>query len=184
MKNNGKQFEKDIQESCKKQGILFERYKDNGKFGYSGDGNTRFSSENPCDGHLFHKGLLVYLELKSTVNGSISFNKNPLIQEKGKPKPSIKTNQIKCLMDRSKHDGVMAGLMVNYYDRETKTGIVFGGTFFIEINKWLAWAEQSGKKSMNLSDARSIGIGIESRTMIKNKRYDMAGMITKIKRED
>ena len=182
--NNGKRFEKNIKDSCEKQGILWERFIDGNKWGGGNAESIRFTPDSPCDGLLFDKGHLIYVELKTAQTGSISFNQPPYIQPKGKQKPSIKAHQVKSLFDRVKYPGVNAGLLVEFSDRTTKTQTIVGGTFYIDIEKFIRWAAECGKKSMNINDARSIGIGIESRTMIKNKRYDMAGMITKIKREE
>lgn len=178
--NNGKRFEKNIQDSCKRQGILFERFKDNGKFGFGGESVTRFSSENPCDGFIYYKGNLIYLELKTAITGSMSFNQPPLIQEKGKTKPSIKTNQIKALKERKDFKGVCGGLLVDFADRQTKTQIVTGGTFFIDIDIFIDWAIGSGKKSMNVDDAKAIGIQLKSEKLKTNYRYDMIDLIERI----
>jgi penicillin-binding protein-related factor A (putative recombinase) len=178
--NNGKRFESNIQASCNKQEILYERYKDNGKFGFDGNNATRFSSENPCDAHIFHKGNLIYLELKTALTGSISFNQPPLEQIKGKAKPSIKTHQVKSLLERSRYDGVTCGLLVSFSDRQTKTSLIEGGTYFIEINKWYEWACGSQKKSMNLGDAKSIGLPVKSEKLKVNYRYDIEDLIERI----
>lgn len=181
--NNGKQFEKNVKASCVKQGILFERFIDGNKFGGSSTDTVRFTPDSPCDGFLFNKGNLCYLELKTAQTGNISFNQPPDIQPKGKPKPSIKAHQVKSLMDRSKYDGVSAGLLVEFSDRETKTKLIKGGMFFIDIETFEMWTRYCGKKSMNVDDARYIGIEVDSTTLVKNRRYDMAGLIDKIKTE-
>jgi len=178
--NNGKRFENNIQSSCKKQGILFERYKDNGKFGFGGDSVTRFSSENPCDGHIFYKGHLIYVELKTAITGSMSFNQPPGYQEKGVAKPSIKTNQLKSLCERELFNGVHGGLLVSFSDRQTKTKIIKGGTFFIDVGSWLLWAYGSVKSSMNVEDARSIGIEVKSEKLKTNYRYNMVDLLERI----
>ena len=144
---------------------------------------TRFSSENPCDGHIFRKGNLIYVELKTAKTGSISFNQPPLIQDKGKPKPSIKSHQVKSLQERSEFDGVYGGLLIDFSDRQTKTKLIKGGTYFIEINKWLDWASGSDKKSMNLDDAKSIGIPVKSEKLKTNYRYDMIDLLERIVNE-
>lgn len=182
--NNGKRFEKNIKDSCEKQGILWEKFLDNGKFGFndSRDGSniTRFSSENPCDGFFFIKGHLIYAECKTAQTGSISFNQPPYIQPKGKPKPSIKAHQVKSLFDRVKYPGVNAGLLVEFADRTTKTQTIPGGTFYIDIEKFIRWAAGCGKKSMNVADAREIGIAVDSVKLKVNSRYDIAGMLERI----
>lgn len=180
--NNGKRFEKNIKDSCEKQGILFERFVDNGKFGFGGENSvTRFSSENPCDGFLFCKGTLIYVELKTATTGAISHNQPPMVQEKGRAKPSIKANQVKSLLKRKKYEGVNAGLLVEFSDRTTKKQTIPGGTFYIDIDNFIRWAAERGKKSMNVADAREIGIAVDSVKLKVNSRYDIAGLLERIK---
>lgn len=177
--NNGKRFEKNIKDSCEKQNILFERFIDSNKF--NGDsGITRFTPENPCDGFLFDKGIITYVELKTAQTGSISFNQPPYFQEKGKAKPSIKAHQVKSLVERSKYEGVKAGLLVEFSDRQTKTKLIEGGCFFIDIETFVTWTEYCGKKSMNVEDARYFGTVVEYKQLKVNRRYDIAGMLERI----
>lgn len=178
--NNGKRFEQNIKDSCEKQGILWERFIDNGKFGFGESTDTRFSSENPCDGFLFYDGVIVYVELKTATTGAISHNQPPMIQEKGKTKPSIKANQVKSLLRRKKYDGVNAGLLVEFSDRTTKTQTIPGGTFYIDIENFIRWAAECGKKSMNVDDAREIGTPVDSVKLKVNSRYDIKKLLERI----
>lgn len=178
--STGKRFEKNIKDSCEKQNILFERFIDSNKF--NGDsGITRFTPENPCDGLLFDKGHLIYVELKTAQTGSISFNQPPYFQPKDKPKPSIKAHQVKSLVERSKYEGVNAGLLVEFSDRQTKTKLIEGGCFYIDIETFVTWTEYCGKKSMNVDDARYIGTPVDSVKLKVNSRYDIRGMLERIK---
>lgn len=181
--NNGKRFEKNIKDSCEKQGILWERYKDNGKFGYSENTTmTRFSSENPCDGHIYYKNRLVYIELKTAMTGSISFNQPPTIQRKGEIKPSIKAHQVNALILRSSYVGVSSGLLVEFSDRQTKTKLIEGGCFYINIHKFYQWAMSVNKKSINVDDARLIGTEVESKRLKVNSRYNIQKLLEDIVR--
>ena len=179
--NQGKRFEKNIKDSCEKQGILWERFLDNGKFGFNenetGTSMTRFSSENPCDGFFFLKGHLTYCECKTATTSSMSFNQPPTIQPKGKAKPSIKAHQVKALLDRASYPGVSAGLLVEFSDRQTKTKLIEGGCFYINIHKFVKLAMGCNKKSMNVDDARAIGIKVDSRKLKVNSRYDIKKML-------
>lgn len=178
--STGKRFEQNIKDSCEKQNILFERFIDSNKF--NGDsGITRFTPENPCDGFLFDKGHLIYCELKTAQTGSISFNQPPYFQPKGKAKPSIKAHQVKSLVERSKYEGVKAGLLVEFSDRQTKTKLIEGGCFFIDIEAFVTWTEYCGKKSMNVDDARYIGTEVSAKKLKVNSRYDIAGLLERIK---
>jgi len=178
--NEGKRFEQNIKASCEKQGILWERFIDGNKWDDGNAESIRFTPDSPCDGFLFDKGNLIYLELKTAQTGNISFNQPPTIQTKGKPKPSIKAHQVKSLIDRKKFDGVHAGLLVEFSDRETKTQTIPGGTFYIEIDDFYSWAEKCEKKSMNVADARKIGIEVDSRVLKVNRRYDIKKLLERI----
>lgn len=143
---------------------------------------TRFSSENPCDGHIFDGSTLYYVELKSTTGSSMSFNQPPDVQEKDKTKPMIKTHQVKALLERSAYENVVCGLIVDYADRQTKKEYIPGGTYFIEINTWFEWAKECGKKSMNLKDVQGIGVMIDREKLKTNYRYDIKKLFEKIEK--
>jgi penicillin-binding protein-related factor A (putative recombinase) len=152
---------------------LWERYKDNGKFGF-GD-KTRFSSHNPADGHIYWKGTLFYIELKSSKSSSVSFE----LSDTGK-KPSIKYYQIKSLLERVAYDGVYCGFIIWFLDRETKTRTIEGGTYYIDVNDFVAWAEKCGKKSINIDDAKEIGIPVPFKKLKVNYRYDIEELVKRI----
>lgn len=178
--NNGKRFEQNIKASCEKQGILFERFIDSMKFSGHDSGVTRFTPDSPCDGFIYWNGILIYLELKTACTGSISFNNPPDIQDRTKVKPSIKAHQVKTLLNRKEFDGVEAGLLVEFSDRETKTQTIPGGTFYIDINDFYNWAVHSGKKSMNVKDAELIGLPVYKKMKKVNADYDIERMLKAI----
>lgn len=178
--STGKRFEKNIKDSCERQGILWERFIDGNKWGGGNAESIRFTPDSPCDGLLFDKGHLIYVELKTAQTGSISFNQPPYIQPKGKPKPSIKAHQVKSLFDRVKYPGVNAGLLVEFADRTTKTQTIAGGTFYIDIENFIRWAAECGKKSMNVADARGIGTPVDSVKLKVNSRYDIKKLLERI----
>lgn len=154
---------------------------DGNKFGGGNAEGIRFTPDSQFDGLIYEKGILICLELKTAQTGNISFNQPPTIQPKGKPKPSIKAHQVKNLIDRKKFDGVHAGLLVEFADRTTKKQTIHGGTFYIDIEKFIRWAAECGKKSMNVVDAREIGIVVDSVKLKVNSRYDIRGMLERIK---
>ena len=181
MKNNGKRFEQNIKKSCEKLGILFERFIDGNKWGGGGGVDTiRFTPDSPCDGFIYWNGTLMYLELKTACTGSISFNNPPDIQDRTKAKPSIKSHQVKTLLNRKEFDGVEAGLLVEFSDRETKTQAIAGGTFYIDIGDFFLWAVHSGKKSMNVKDAELIGLPVSKKLKKVNADYDIERMLKAI----
>ena len=178
--NNGKRFEQNIADSCKKQGILWERLPDGNKFGGGNAESIRFTPDSPYDGLIYSKGNLTCCELKTAQTGSISFNQPPYFQPKGKAKPSIKAHQVKSLVERAKYDGVEAGLLVEFSDRQTKTKLIEGGCFFIDIETFVTWTEYCGKKSMNVEDARYIGTPVDSVKLKVNSRYDIKKLLERI----
>lgn len=177
MISNGKRFEQNIRASCKKQGIWWERFIDGNKFGGGESEIVRFTPDSPCDGFIFSKGHLIYLELKTAQTGSISFNKPLDVQPKGKAKPSIKSHQVKSLLERREYDGILAGLLIEFSDRQTKTKIVKGGCYYIAIEDFCLWAKSCDKKSINVSDAMKIGIPITAKLLKTNKRYDIQELL-------
>lgn len=178
--NNGKKFENNVKLSTEKQDILFERFKDNGKFGFSEQ--TRFSSENPCDCFMFDGNTLYYMELKSTIGSSISFNQPVEIQPKGKPKPSIKSHQVKSLLERANYNNVYCGLLLDFDDRTNKKGeVIEGGTYYIDIQTFVGWTRSVDKKSINKTDAEFIGIKVDKVKKKVNYTYDIRKLLDDIK---
>lgn len=175
--NNGKKFEKNFKESCKKSNILYERFVDSNKFG--NNGVSRFTPENPCDGFIFHNNKLIYIELKSTTTGSLSYNVPPNIKIKGK-QFDIKPHQIQSLLERAEYSNVHCGLIVDFADRQTKTKIIKGGTYYIGVNDFFNYTFESGKHSLNIDDAKSIGIEIPRSLKKVNYTYNIEDFLKKI----
>lgn len=171
MENNvGKQFERNFKDSCDKQGILWERYPDSNKFNF-GKG-TRFTTQNPCDGHIFYKGHLYYIELKSSKTGSLSFRLPP-----SKEQTSIKPHQIKSLLERDKYDDVHGAFIIWFCDRDTKTKKIHGGTYYIPIQKFYQWAIHTNKKSINIDDAMMIGTPIDMKKKKVNYEFNVKWLL-------
>lgn len=159
MTNNGKRFEQSFAKSCKKRGILFERYKDNGKYGFTD--KTRFSSFNVCDGHIFYQNTLFYVELKTTRQSSISFEK-----EKSKQTRMIKYHQIMSLNERNSYDNVYGCLVLNFEPRYTKQKYYDGSCWLIIIDDFINWMNTTNRKSINEEECSHIGLKID-RTLLK-----------------
>lgn len=176
-KNLGKKFENNFKKSCKKQNILCERLIDSNKFDFGKQ--SRFTPNNPCDFICFDSKNLFYIELKSSKTGSISFDLPP-----NKTGASIKAHQIKDLLVRSTYKNVFAGLIVWFADRDTKTRHIEGGTYWIEINKFVEWAKGIDKKSINLSDTEKIGIKLKDRKLQVNYEYDIQNLFDTIAMQD
>lgn len=171
----GKRFEQNIKDSCMKQDILWERYPDSNKFG--DHSQARFTMKSPCDGHIFKDGNLYYIELKSSKTGSVSFE----LEKTAGSSKSIKAHQIKSLLERSKYDGVTAGFIIWFLPKKTKTLDIEGGAYFINIKRFIAWAAECGKKSINKRDAEDIGIPIKYKMLKVNNQYDIIGLLDDVK---
>ena len=177
-RNNGKRFENNIKDSIINQGLLYERFKDNGKFGFSE--HTRFSSDNPCDCFVFDSSTLYYIELKSTIGTSISFNQP--CTEKGDSSKMIKSHQVNSLLERSQYPNVYGLLILDYADRITKSGkVIEGGTYAIKIQDFVTWANFVDKKSINIDDCKQIGVQVPRKRKKVNYTYDIKSMLDMIK---
>lgn len=157
--NAGKQFERDWQDSYKGTGFFYMRLKDAPKW-VRGQGAT-FTPSNPCDAIQFSPPFLWLLELKSTGGTSISFNKGKP-WEKSNRTVMIAPSQVRELMSASKHFGVIAGLVLNFRERRTKTSHRENCAYFIHIADFIKWAEANPNKgSINIADCEAIGVQIE-----------------------
>ncbi|GED72314.1 hypothetical protein BRE01_60160 [Brevibacillus reuszeri] len=172
----GKVFEQNWQDSYKYSDHYYMRLKDTAKW-LQGSGSS-FTPSNLCDAIQHTMPFLWLLELKSTKDASISFN--PYIEGKSSPeeKPKntttnvmIKASQVKGLRQAVKHQGVIAGFVVNYREQKLKTKTKDNEVFFIHINDFWNFAVETGKSSVSREDARSIGVRIESKKLKVNYRY-------------
>lgn len=176
MSKEGKKFEKQWQDSYKYSDHFYMRLKDSAKW-LQGSGSS-FTPSNPCDSIQHTMPFLWLLELKSTKGTSISFN--PYIEGESSPdkKPKnkktnvmIKANQVKELRQAVKYQGVIAGFVVNFRERELKTKIYDNETFFIHINDFWNFAVKTGKSGLNREDCEQIGVRIEHEKLKSNYRY-------------
>lgn len=169
MKNAGKDFEKQWQDSCKIFKSYFLRLVDSNKFGF-GD-QTRFTPENKCDAIQYAIPFMMMLELKSTKGTGVSFNpKRPWEKIKGKT-PSIKPNQVSSLAEASCYNGIIAGLIINFRERSTKTKEFGNETFFVHVNDFLDFAENTDKSSISREDCEKIGLLIPQTKKISKYTY-------------
>lgn len=167
--NAGKDFEKQWQDSCKKFKSYFLRLVDSNKFGFGEQ--TRFTPENKCDAIQYATPFMMMLELKSTKGSGISFNpKRPWEKIKGKT-PSIKPNQVSSLAEASCYNGIIAGFIFNFRERSTKTKEFDNVVFFVEINDFLEFVENSDKSSISREDCQEIGIQIAQTKKISKYTY-------------
>jgi len=131
----GKVFEGDFQNSCKKYNYWVKRIKDTY---YMNSQVNKPSSTNTYDYLMFDdkQGKLWALELKSTVYKSIGFQLTP-----DEPVAMIKAHQIKGLMDAKKgFKNVQAGFLLQYRDTEM--------VYYIEIDDFLRFVAENDRKSI------------------------------------
>ena len=167
MKNSGKQFELNFENSVDKSYCFLYRIKDSAQ-SYNNSPNTKYTHENPCDFYLFNSvsHQLFALELKSTQYKSISFQ----IDENDKSSKMIKYHQIKSLVDISKYDGIIAGLLLNFRDDKNDEQ----RTYFINIKDFNKMVKETNKTSCNEIDLLLYNaIKIESIKKRVHYRYDI-----------
>lgn len=139
----GKQFEKDIQDSCKKQKIKYLRLKDApNAFSFGGVASSviKYTQSSPYDAEIFKSPYLLCCELKSTISTSFSIPEN----EKDNTK-KIKAKQVQGLYDVSEYENVFPGFIFNFRNNNNNT-------YFMSINSFLDFTDNTDKKSINESD--------------------------------
>ena len=113
--NEGKDFENQIKLSIEKDGYFYHRLKDAAQsFNPSQLSNLRFSSKNPYDCFLYAYPTLFALELKSTKSTSFSFWRADFEDKSKSQTFLIHKHQIEGLLNASKYEGVIAGLILNF----------------------------------------------------------------------
>jgi len=169
LKSEGKQFEKDFEDSCKKTDYYLLRLIDSVKWG-QGEG-SKFTPSNKCDSILFTIPFLWMLELKSTIGTSMSFN--PYVEKDGevisapwikpeneKTKFMIKHNQVKSLM-KMESEGLTPGFIFNFRERILKTKSTPNQTYFVHIKDFIEYTKQSETSSINAQICKDIGVELE-----------------------
>lgn len=145
--NAGKVFEEEFKESVKKYNeisndIYLLRLQDSAS-GFGMDSSkVRFSAKSPFDFLMYHRsGKLFALELKSCGENSVAFSLD-------NDKKSIKSSQVKNLK-KSSFYGIISGFLFNFRK--------FEETYFLDIDRFLEFAESTEKKSINRDDVISFG---------------------------
>lgn len=133
--NRGKQFEQKIHEQLEKvPNVSVDRLHDQ-TTGYRG-------SSNICDFIVYKKPVEIYIECKSTYGNTLSIHSNPKKDKNGIPHGfygNISDAQWEGLLEKSKIDGCIAGILCWWIDRDV--------TLFIPI-KDLKYHRNTGNKSI------------------------------------
>lgn len=174
--NGGKMFEKQFKDSAMNQGIFIHRIKDT-DLSFNGNSVSSYTPKNPCDFYLFGnvkdgRGNLIGIECKSTKYKSVS------IQREEGQNAMIQLEQINSLVNMAYHDAIFAGFLINFRDDDNFS---FDDTYFIHIEDFSRFLEESDKKSINKLDLIQYdAIRIESYKKRKYYTYNVAKMIRDI----
>ena len=168
-KNNkqfkGKVFEKNFQDSCKKQNIFCTRLRDN-QLSFISEDKT---PKQPYDFEIYNVPYLVCCELKATHLSSISFER----EKNQRNQKMLHYHQIKGLQKASQHDGVF-GLLV--FDFQTS-----GVTYALTIEKFLEFFNSTDKQSISEKDVISLSpIVIDKKLLRTNYEYDIDGIFEEL----
>lgn len=151
--NRGKQFEDVIKEAFEKvPGCSIDRLHDQTN-GFSG-------SSNICDFIVYRKPCEYYIECKSCYGNTLSINSNNPKNKYG----AISNKQWEGLLEKSKIDGVRAGIIVWFIDHDV--------TYWVDIVD-LECLKNSGLKSLNWKQAHESGHRICGNKKIIFFDYDM-----------
>ena len=144
--SRGKQFEQIIRETFSKvEGVSIDRLHDQ-TTGY------KQSSTNICDFIVYKKPYEYYIECKTVHGNTLSIHSMPKPDKYGKLHGfygNITDNQWEGMLEKSKIDGVFAGVICWWVDKDV--------TLFIPIQE-LEELFQHGNKSIRYDIARTNGI--------------------------
>lgn len=162
--NYGYIFQDNIKKSCMKQDVLFYRFKDSAT-SFSG-GSARFTPKNICDCMVFHRGILLFLELKSCKGKSFSFTEHSLKQLK---------DIDKILKDKvdNYRPKVYGGFLIEFRE--------ISKTIFISTENIIRYLHENNTKTLNydkLIKDNNINFNIIEQTLkIKNYEYNIINLL-------
>lgn len=151
----GKRFENNFRLSVPND-VFYYRFKD-GTSSWDNGTATRFQHKNICDSLLFYQNKLFLIECKSTKGKSLSLSR-------------IRDNQVEELLEASKYDGIVAGLLIEFSDiREY---------YFLEINQLISYSfEFQHKKSIPIQYLRDNAYLINHELKKVNVRLDIKDFV-------
>lgn len=163
MTNSGKRFEEDFAKSVP-QYCFLHRLKDTAQ-SYNNSKTTRFTWDNPCDFFMFDSRthLLFAIECKSTKFKSMNFQ----IDKNDKSTKMIKYHQLKSLVDMSKYNGIVAGLLINFRGENDDNQRLY----FVRIDNFYRMINQINKASFNEIDLIMYGSAVKIQGVKKRTRY-------------
>lgn len=174
MKNEGKKFEEDFQNSIP-DNIKIDRLKDpsvsfnikNQNEDNKKKSAIRFSGRNPYDYILYRYPNQLCLELKTTSSKSFSY--------KG-CSPKIQEHQIKGLLKASKYCD--AGFILNFRNMANNN------TYYISIENFLKITSMISKKSINENDIKPFSYLISNKIKRTRYKYDIDALMKHIRMKE
>lgn len=151
---SGKAFERQFRASCKKDPeLFFYRLKDSpSSWSAGGSASIRFTSDNICDWILFKSPVLFLIELKSHTGSSLPFS-------------CIRQNQIDGLLESSKYQNVVSGVICFFADKSR--------CFFLDIVKFKELQDSNTRKSIPIKYFEEFGIEIEVKKLKVNSVFSV-----------
>lgn len=164
----GKQFEKDIENSCVKDKIFYYRIKDNtGAFNPAcmkcPKSKMQFTVKNECDAFIYNHPILIPVEFKSTKSKSVSTDEK-----------IIKPQQIKRLTEWQQYKGVWPCFIFNFRESNNQTFALHIKYF----NDYIANPNRKNKSSIPIAYCEEVGIKIQNQIKKVHYSYDINGFIT------
>lgn len=157
--NSGKRFENNFRLSVPSN-VFYYRFKD-GTSSWDKGTITRFQHKNICDSMLFYQNKLFLIECKSTKGKSL-------------PLSRVRENQVTELLEASKYEGIIAGLIIEFSDIKEY--------YFLEINQLLSYTfEFPHKKSIPVQYLRDNSYKISHELKKVNVRLDIKDFVENYK---
>ncbi len=161
-KSPGKKFEHNIEESCNKTGIFYDRKRDiyippelRGKMPLP---------KQKYDCLIFSEGWLFPLELKSNGQKSIAVFDEKIIKE----------YQIESLIDATNYKYVIPGFLFNFRNCDNYT-------VFLHINDFVEFRKKQERKSIPINYCKEKGIEINNHLKRTNYFYNIEKFVNEAK---
>lgn len=171
MQNKGKIFEQQFKKSVQKVDIFIHRIRDNAMSYVQSE--SVFTHKNMCDFLVYQMPFLYAFELKHTTYPQISIQVSP-DEEDNK---MIKYEQIRLMNEAAQYEGIKAGFILSFENTKIETE----STFFLEINRFIDFLSETGKKSINMLDiAKYGGIRLKQNKIKVHYEYDVIDLLNRI----
>lgn len=163
--NSGKVFEQQFIKSLPDSFYKLRLHDSASSFGQDSK-SVRFSMKSPFDFVLYHFPIMYCLELKTTKSTSFSFERCK------EEKKEIHYHQIEALKSAQSNRGIVSGFVLDFRN---------GDTFFMSINDFCKFMDESSKKSINQNDCIHYGAILINKQKLKvHYKYDLEKLFSKI----